>query len=226
MRNVLDWTCASTSLYLFMWLRVEQIFSTFVDHSCNLVVLYSRARYHHVGFRWGHDQSSLFNILFGAACIAIAVLAVVLPLYLFSSLNPSQENNPVVSFDATLSIVVSNISAGSLFVATKQIGVWEYLCLRASFLYCTHLLLNMNRRTQWKRARHLSSVEVKSVPQEPELFRLNVVIIACQLDRPRNRVVPACAGIPRPLSASRACRLLSRCLVRVAAVANKPLATA
>lgn len=67
-------------------------------------------RYRHVGFRRGHDESAILNTLFGLLCLAVAVLAVILPLYLFSSLNPSQETNPVVSFDATLSIVVSAIN--------------------------------------------------------------------------------------------------------------------
>lgn len=91
-----------------MWLRVEQIYATLFLVKCNM----RKFRYNHIGFWRGRDQSSLFNVLFGAACIAIAVLAVVLPLYLFSSLNPSQENNPVLSFDATLSIVVSEIGGG------------------------------------------------------------------------------------------------------------------
>jgi len=109
MRNILDWTCASTSLYLFMWLRVEQIYSSLFLVKCNM----RKFRYNHVGFRWGRDQSSAMSYLFGAGCIAIAVLAVILPLYLFSSLNPSQETNPVLTIDATLSIVVTSYIPGT-----------------------------------------------------------------------------------------------------------------
>ncbi len=127
MRNILDWLCASTSLELFSWLRVEQIYATLFLVKCNVRQL----RYNHVGFRWGRDQGSFPNLLFGAACIAVAVLAVVLPLYLFSSLNPSLQDNPVLSLDATLSIVITaNTSGGggsgdgSGGVSVDELGVY------------------------------------------------------------------------------------------------------
>lgn len=120
MRNVLDWICSSTSLYLFMWLRVENVYATLFQVKCNM----RKFRYQHEGFRYGRNvfagRQCLFNVLFGAACLAIAALAIILPLYLFSSLNPSQELNPVVSFDATLSIVVSSDNGAT----EEELGIY------------------------------------------------------------------------------------------------------
>ena len=98
LRTIHDWACASTTLTLYDWLKLEDIYSSLYMVRCDLELARLKRR---VGDKTRMRQKLLQGGLFFAAL----VLVLWLPLLLFSSANPSLSANPVTDISLELAVV-------------------------------------------------------------------------------------------------------------------------
>ncbi|KAK3279946.1 hypothetical protein CYMTET_12194 [Cymbomonas tetramitiformis] len=98
MRSILDWVCSDTSLDLFMWLIVERIYSNLWMNKLEMA------------YRKEWDQvlsgksriPTWFKFLMGVSTFIGLVIMLVIPVVLFSSLNPSLSENKIASSKMTV----------------------------------------------------------------------------------------------------------------------------
>ena len=84
-KNALDWTCTTTCLTLFQWNKFEAIYDTIFDTYCEKSDWDEKP----IGEKVGWDS----KISMGASLAFVLVLILILPLILFSSLNPTNKLN-------------------------------------------------------------------------------------------------------------------------------------
>lgn len=99
MRAVFDWASSRTSMDLFMWLNLEDIYGTLFACKCEMV---RRVRDPHL--RWGLPRPFGERFALGFLVFAALALVLVLPLLLFSSLNPAMSQNLVTDVELSVGI--------------------------------------------------------------------------------------------------------------------------
>ena len=101
-RSVIDWTFTPTSLDLFQWFKME-------DAYCNLYAtkaeMNTRKATHTIG------QKRLFaeKCQYGCIFLLILLVIVLLPIFLFSNLNPAVELNNLTSGTYKIELQVRNV---------------------------------------------------------------------------------------------------------------------
>ena len=95
-KNALDWTCTSTCLTLFQWNKFEAIYDTIFDTYCEKSDWDERP----IGKRISLKQ----KLSIGATMSFALILILVIPLILFSSLNPTNKLNNINSAKITLDL--------------------------------------------------------------------------------------------------------------------------
>ena len=89
LKNFIDWTFTTTSLDLWKWLKLEEIISLLYINKC-----YAKGNMER---RIGTKIPVYMKLLMGGSIFFGVLLIVFGPIFLFSSLNPTNEVNPVVS---------------------------------------------------------------------------------------------------------------------------------
>ena len=114
-KNSLDWTCTSTCLTLFQWNKFEAIYDTIFDTYCEKSDWDERP----IGKRISIKQ----KLSLGATLTFILILILVIPLILFSSLNPTNKLNNLnaakISVDLTFNYENGAIKNYNLFENTR-----------------------------------------------------------------------------------------------------------
>ena len=95
-KNSLDWTCTSTCLTLFQWNKFEAIYDTIFDTYCEKSDWDERP----IGKRISLKQ----KLSLGASLTFILILILVIPLILFSSLNPTNKLNNLTGGQLTVDL--------------------------------------------------------------------------------------------------------------------------
>ena len=88
LKNFIDWTFTTTSLDLWKWLKLEEIISLLYINKCFAKGNMSR--------RIGTKIPVYMKFLMGGSIFFGVLLIVFGPIFLFSSLNPTNEVNPVI----------------------------------------------------------------------------------------------------------------------------------
>jgi hypothetical protein len=97
-RTILDWTCTNTSLDLFMWFTVEWSYAGFFMNKMVMAVRQEKR----VVYSGNRSTFVVDKLLFGVLWFAVIMLVLVLPMMMFSSLNPGLAENRVTSTAAAL----------------------------------------------------------------------------------------------------------------------------
>ena len=92
----IDWTFTSTCLGLFEWNKYENIYDTIYQTYCSM----SSKKYQMVGQR----IKKIMKIGMGGTLTVFIILVIILPIFLFSSLNPTNEENDVISANLELAL--------------------------------------------------------------------------------------------------------------------------
>lgn len=98
-KNVVDWTFTPTSLNLFDWFKFENLY--------DIIFKTYRQKYRIEKRPIGKRITKIFKILTGGMISIILVLILIIPLFLYSSLNPTNEINNINS--AQLKVYLSFI---------------------------------------------------------------------------------------------------------------------
>ena len=98
-KNVVDWTFTPTSLNLFDWFKFENLY--------DIIFKTYRQKYRIEKRPIGKRITKIFKILTGGMISIILVLIIIIPLFLYSSLNPTNEINNINS--AQLKVYLSFI---------------------------------------------------------------------------------------------------------------------
>jgi hypothetical protein len=105
LRAILDWTITRTSLDLFQWFKMEDAYANLYDVKCDMEARKRR--------RKGADRLLYEKLLFGLLSFAILMFIVILPMFLFSSFNPSLVENNVVGGRISISLELKEPEIGS-----------------------------------------------------------------------------------------------------------------
>ena len=89
LKNFIDWTFTTTALDLWKWLKLEEIISLLYINKCFAKSNMER--------RIGTKIPVYMKLLMGGSIFFGVLLIVFGPIFLFSSLNPTNEVNPVIS---------------------------------------------------------------------------------------------------------------------------------
>jgi len=131
LRVILDWTFDQTSLTLWDWLKIEDIYvgltAVRYDMSTRLV------------FKRGVRQRLTSKL--GLGCLAVVLLLLILlgPLLLFSTANPISEPNPILSASVSIGVSTSASSSNVAELGSLQLGAISRYQLEA-MPYDDHVL--------------------------------------------------------------------------------------
>ena len=114
-KNALDWTCTTTCLTLFQWNKFEAIYDTIFDTYCEKSDWDEKP----IGEKVGWNK----KITMGASLAFVLTLILVIPLILFSSLNPTNQLNNLtaakITVDLTFNYLNGAIKNYNLFENTR-----------------------------------------------------------------------------------------------------------
>jgi hypothetical protein len=79
-KTVLDWTVSKTSLDLFQWIKLHDAWGTLIMNRNDMAV---RMKY-----PYGQPIRSFDKIIFGCCTVFLLILVIILPILIFSTLNP------------------------------------------------------------------------------------------------------------------------------------------
>ncbi|XP_072996398.1 piezo-type mechanosensitive ion channel homolog isoform X2 [Typha latifolia] len=120
LRCVLDWSCTSTSLTMYDWLKLEDINASLFLVKCDAVL--NRAN-HHLGQR----QTKLTKFGSGICLFFILICVIWAPMLIYSSGNPTNIANPVTDVSVQIDIKAAG-GRLSLFQTTLcDIFPWKNL---------------------------------------------------------------------------------------------------
>lgn len=100
LRTVIDWTFTKTGLDIFQWFKFEDIQANLFTNQCTQKSISKRSK--------GANVLILEKCLYGACALIIMLLFILLPLLIFSTLNPIVEMNKVSSVSMTVKILIGN----------------------------------------------------------------------------------------------------------------------
>ncbi|XP_028770789.1 piezo-type mechanosensitive ion channel homolog isoform X2 [Neltuma alba] len=123
LRCVLDWSCTTTSLTMYDWLKLEDIHASLFLVKCDVDL--NRANHHQ-----GQKQTKMTKICNGI-CLFFVLLGVIwTPMLMYSSGNPTNIANPIK--DASARVDIKTISGRLTFFETTlcEMISWEKLHVR------------------------------------------------------------------------------------------------
>ncbi|KAL3516156.1 hypothetical protein ACH5RR_023058 [Cinchona calisaya] len=88
LRCVLDWSCTTTSLTMYDWLKLEDIHSSLFLVKCNEDL-------HRVKHRQGQKQSKMTKFCNGICLFLVLICVIWAPMLMYSSGNPTNIANPI-----------------------------------------------------------------------------------------------------------------------------------
>ncbi|OMJ84229.1 hypothetical protein SteCoe_14717 [Stentor coeruleus] len=98
LRTVIDWTFTKTGLDIFQWFKFEDIQANLFTNQCTQKSISMRSK--------GANVLILEKCLYGACALVIMLLFILLPLLIFSTLNPIVEMNKVSSVSMSVKILI------------------------------------------------------------------------------------------------------------------------
>ena len=101
LKSLLDWCNAVTSLDVFMWLQVEEVYAKLYWVECNMAY----RRVDALVLRGNRPQPPSRKATSGALIFGALLLLLVAPIVLFSSANPTLTPNPVLKAAMSLTLV-------------------------------------------------------------------------------------------------------------------------
>nr|XP_027114534.1 piezo-type mechanosensitive ion channel homolog [Coffea arabica] len=101
LRCVLDWSCTTTSLTMYDWLKLEDIYSSLFLVKCNEDL-------HRVKHHQGQKQSKMTKFCNGICLFLVLICVIWAPMLMYSSGNPTNIANPIK--DASVQIDIRTIS--------------------------------------------------------------------------------------------------------------------
>eukprot|EP00762_Andalucia_godoyi_P000924 ANDGO_03755.mRNA.1 Protein PIEZO homolog len=99
-RALIDWTTLRTSLQLFEWLKVEDVFAEVYKRKCDV------EDYRNMNRQLGEKQPLVTKIFSGVLLILLVLLVLFLPLIYYSTLNPALTANYVSGAQVEIGIGV------------------------------------------------------------------------------------------------------------------------
>jgi hypothetical protein len=112
LKNFIDWTFTATSFDIFKWLKYEEIFALLFINKC-----FAKS---YMGIRVGSKTKLIMKIGIGGSLVVGVLLVIFVPLVLFSTLNPSNSSNDVVSVKFRLELCVGNNDKALNFTLLKS----------------------------------------------------------------------------------------------------------
>ncbi|XP_074563118.1 piezo-type mechanosensitive ion channel homolog isoform X1 [Curcuma longa] len=97
LRCVLDWSCTYTSLTIYDWLKLEDIYASLFLVKCDADL--NRARH-----RQGQRQSKMTKFCSGICLFFILICVIWAPMLIYSSGNPTNIANPVIDVSIQIDI--------------------------------------------------------------------------------------------------------------------------
>ena len=128
-RTLIDWTFTKTTLNIYQWFKLEDIHAQLFTNQCTQKSLSSKKP----GEEIGVVEKCQYGVM-GLLCILLIIL---LPLFLFSTLNPIFESNKVKSASVSLKLMIDtrvyNIYSTSAAESIEDIGeLWHTKGLKHS----------------------------------------------------------------------------------------------
>ncbi|OMJ82306.1 hypothetical protein SteCoe_17020 [Stentor coeruleus] len=102
LRTVIDWTFTKTGLDIFQWFKFEDIQANLFTNQCTQKSISYREKGAHVLI--------MEKCIYGACALVIMLLIILLPLMIFSTMNPIVEMNKVTSVSMSVKILIGNRS--------------------------------------------------------------------------------------------------------------------
>ena len=96
-RTILDWTFTKTSLNLFQWFKFEDIHAKLFTNQCTQNSLKYK--------KHGNEIKICEKCTYGALSLLCIFLIILLPLFIFSTINPIAENNDVLSASMNIKLM-------------------------------------------------------------------------------------------------------------------------
>ena len=104
-RSLLDWTVSDTSLDFFMWFRYEALY--YALHKTSLVISFRKNKRQYYG--GARPVPRVLKIILGGGTVAIIILLLTGPIFIFSTFNPALESNRVDTAQMSVQLdVVAN----------------------------------------------------------------------------------------------------------------------
>jgi len=100
LRTIIDWTFTKTALSVFQSIKLAQVQSEMYMAKCSNKSLKEK--------ELGSAIGGVIKVVIGGGLLVFVFALIIVPMFLFSSLNPIAVQNPVVSGALTLSINISN----------------------------------------------------------------------------------------------------------------------
>jgi hypothetical protein len=104
MKSILDWWCTKTSIDVFMWLQMEEIYAQLFKNACEM----STRRRDFEVVQGQTKQPLVRKMIYGGLIFGVLFLILVGPLVLFSGINPSLAANPLYSVNFRVNLVGSS----------------------------------------------------------------------------------------------------------------------
>lgn len=122
LRCVLDWSCTSTSLTMYDWLKLEDIYASLFLVKCDADLYRSR-------HQQGQKQTKMTKFCSGICLFFILICVIWAPMLIYSSGNPTNIANPVIDVSVQIDIKAAG-GRLTLFQTTMcEIFAWQDLQL-------------------------------------------------------------------------------------------------
>ena len=100
LRTVIDWTFTKTSLNIYQWFKLEEI---------QTQLFYNEVTQKGLKWKKHGDQIQMFEkIQFGACSLLIMLTIILLPLFIFSTLNPIVDTNKVINSGMNVNLKIED----------------------------------------------------------------------------------------------------------------------
>ncbi|KAL6884653.1 hypothetical protein ACP4OV_010589 [Aristida adscensionis] len=120
LRCVLDWSCTTTSLTMYDWLKLEDIYASLFLVKCDAIL--NRANH-----QPGEKQTKMTKFCSGICLFFILICVIWAPMLIYSSGNPTNIANPII--DVTVKIDIKAMGGRLTFFTTTACEKipWKYL---------------------------------------------------------------------------------------------------
>lgn len=120
LRCVLDWSCTTTSLTMYDWLKLEDIYASLFLVKCD--TLLNRANHRH-----GEKQTRTTKFCSGICLFFVLICVIWAPMLIYSSGNPTNIANPII--DVSVKIDIKALGGRLTFFQTTACEKipWKYL---------------------------------------------------------------------------------------------------
>uniref|UniRef100_A0ACD5VI83 Uncharacterized protein n=1 Tax=Avena sativa TaxID=4498 RepID=A0ACD5VI83_AVESA len=120
LRCVLDWSCTTTSLTMYDWLKLEDIYASLFLVKCDTIL--NRANHQH-----GEKQTKMTKFCGGICLFFVLICVIWAPMLIYSSGNPTNIANPII--DVSVKIDIKALGGRLTFFQTTACEKipWKYL---------------------------------------------------------------------------------------------------